>query len=109
MQKIFWRIFQHSFDFFKERVKSLFFVFQFFQNIHSMRKRKTMRTPSEFAKNLNGTYYNLPYLNRLYENIAKEYNKSKEIRSSCDNGAYPLYHDYVVLLLNADEAAKDKN
>lgn len=80
-----------------------------------------MRTPSEFAKNLkklhmqkynqvlNRTYYNLLYRNGLYENIVKEYNKSKDIRSACDNGAYPVYHDYVVQLLNADEAARTKN
>ena len=58
---------------------------------------------------LNGTYYNLPYRNGLYENIVKEYNNTKDIRSACDNGAYSIYHDYIVQLLNADEAAKTKN
>lgn len=58
---------------------------------------------------LNGTYYNLPYRNGLYENIVKEYKNTKDIRSACDNGAYSIYHDYIVQLLNSDEAAKTKN
>lgn len=58
---------------------------------------------------LNGTYYNLPYRNGLYENIIKEYNQTKDIRLACDNGTYPIYRDYIAQLLNTDEVAKTKN
>lgn len=108
MQKIFWRIFQHSFDFFKERVKSLFFVFQFFQNIHSMRKRKTMRTPSEFAKNLKSRCISMEMLDAALYSVNKRAKNWRNKKREYKHNRYDYYGNYEKAEMNENLMYKKK-
>lgn len=108
MQKIFWRIFQHSFDFFKERVKSLFFVFQFFQNRHTIRKRRTMRTPSEFAKNLKSRCISMEMLDAALYSVNKRAKNWRNKKREYKHNRYDYYGNYEKAEINENLMYKKK-
>ena len=100
MQKPFWRIFRHSVDFLKERVKSLFFVFQFFQNRHTIRKRRTMRTPSEFAKNLKSRCISMEMLDAALYSVNKRAKNWRNKKREYKHNRYDYYGNYEKAEIN---------
>ena len=108
MQKPFWRIFRHSVDFLKERVKSLFFVFQFFQNRHTIRKRRTMRTPSEFAKNLKSRCISMEMLDAALYSVNKRAKNWRNKKREYKHNRYDYYGNYEKAEINENLMYKKK-
>lgn len=108
MQKPFWRIFRHSVDFLKERVKTLFFVFQFFQNRHTIRKRRTMRTPSEFAKNLKSRCISMEMLDAALYSVNKRAKNWRNKKREYKHNRYDYYGNYEKAEMNENLMYKKK-